>query len=181
MTSLPKLNPLKLKCAEQASRLSLGDMARKVDELVKEHNSLLESLKSKEEIDKTWLKDLINKDPKLASKPNYEEASKGECGSYETAYKGRTESEQIRYDAIVGKIDPPQQEESPKEDEKEKIKRRERMRVLRKLGEKFSKRAENYRLTIKDTEYSVLAVDLSYIEGILGMMLNPERFPEDNL
>ena len=53
-----------------------------IRELLREYrnktNELIDYLQAKEEIDKTWLKEIILKD-KGISEPNYEEASKGEC------------------------------------------------------------------------------------------------------
>ena len=53
-----------------------------IRELLREYrnktNEIIDYLQAKEEVDKTWLKEIILKD-KGIGEPNYEEASKGEC------------------------------------------------------------------------------------------------------
>lgn len=60
-----------------------------IRELLREYrnktNEIIDFLEAKEEVDKTWLKEIILKD-KGIGEPNYEEASKGECKQHSCEY-----------------------------------------------------------------------------------------------
>lgn len=70
------INPIRKKTKIHAERMGLVDMANKVDELVKEHNNVLDLLQAKEEASNYKI---VSFDPVGETVP---EASKGECKEY---------------------------------------------------------------------------------------------------